>query len=160
MEHDAFSREAERRFGTVRDAMTKRVVTLEPGTRASDAAMRLAAEGVAGAPVVDGGAVVGILTLRDLVEREGLSTQTTGPFLRGERHLSKLTVADVMTRSVVTARADWPLTRALELMDSAEVNRLPIVDDEGRPVGILARDDVLHAIATALRAPTDGPREP
>jgi CBS domain-containing protein len=155
MEHDDFSREAEERFGTVAQAMTRGVITLEPDMRASDAAIRLAAEGIPGAPVVDGGAVIGILTLRDLLEREGhTATQTTGPFLRAERHLAKLTVADVMIRDVVTARADWPLTKALELMDRSRVGRLPVVDERGRPVGILGRDDALHAIATALRTPT------
>lgn len=154
VEHDDFCREAEERFGTVGRAMTRKVITLEPDMRASDAAMRLAAEGVAGAPVVDGGAVIGILTLRDLLEREGhTTTQTTGPFLRAERHLAKLTVAEVMTRNVVTAEADWPLTRAILVMDEAGVNRLPVVDERGRPVGILARDDVLRAIAAALRPP-------
>ena len=154
MDHEAFYGESEQRFGTVGDAMTRRVWTFEPEMRASDAALRLATEGIAGGPVVESGRVVGVLTLRDLLEREGhVSTQTTGPFLRGERHLANLTVADVMTREVVTVRASDPLTHAIELMDAAGVNRLPVVDAEDRPVGILARDDVLHAIARALRPP-------
>lgn len=153
MDHDAFSREVEHRFGTVGDAMTRRVLTFEPEMRASDAALRLASEGIAGGPVVEGGRVVGVLTLRDLLEREGhVTSQTSGPFLRGERHLAKLTVAEVMTKEVVTARAADPLVHAIELMDAAGVNRLPVVDDQDRPVGILARDDVLRAIAAVLRA--------
>ncbi len=152
MDHDDFAREAERRFGTVRDAMTSRMLTFEPGLRANEAAMRLAEEGVAGAPVLEDGRIVGVLTLRDLLEREGgPATQTHGPFLRGERRLVNLTVADVMTRDVVVASADWPLTRAIEAMDEAEVNRLPVADEQGRAVGIIARDDVIRAIARALR---------
>jgi CBS domain-containing protein len=150
---DTFHREAEQRFGTVGDAMTKRVITFEPGQHASDAALRLGVEGIAGGPVVDGEVVVGIITLRDLLEREGhTSSQTTGPFLRAERHLANLTVADVMTKDVITIRAEEPLVHALELMDSSGVNRLPVVNGQDRPVGILARDDVLHAIAQALRS--------
>lgn len=148
---DVFRKAAETRFGTVGEAMTRNVVAMEPGMRASDAAAMLTEAGVAGGPVVEGGRVVGILTLRDLIEKEGHgATQTTGPFLRGERHLANLTVADVMTREVFTARQEWPLTRALALMDDAGVNRLPVLDREDRPVGILARDDVLRAIARAL----------
>jgi CBS domain-containing protein len=155
MDHYTFQQEAELHFGTVRQAMTARVLALEAEMRASDAALRLGVEGVAGGPVVEGGRVVGVITLRDLLEREGhVSAQTTGPFLRGERHLANLTVADVMTRDVMTALAEWPLTRALGVMEEAGVNRLPVVDDEDRPVGILAREDVLHAIARALREPT------
>ena len=150
---DSFRGEVQQRFGTVGDAMTKRVITFEPNEHASDAALRLGVEGIAGGPVVDGGTVVGIITLRDLLEREGhTSSQTTGPFLRAERHLANLSVADVMTKDVVTIRAEEPLGHALEVMDSAGVNRLPVVNGQDRPVGILARDDVLHAIAQALRS--------
>ena len=153
MDREAFIREAEVAFGTVRSAMTAQVVTFEPGTRASDAALRLSAEGIAGAPVVDGGRVVGVVSLRDLLAREGhLAPQTSGPFLRGERHLANLKVADVMTREVVTVHGDEPLIRAIGLMDAEGVNRLPVVDEHDRPVGILARDDVLAAIARAVGA--------
>jgi len=156
MDDEAFRREVGRRFGSVGEAMTRRVLTFEPGMRASDAALRLAAEGIAGGPVVEGGRVVGVLTLRDLLEREGhVAAQTSGPFLRGERHLAKLTVRDVMTAEVVTVRAGDPLVRAIELMDRAGVNRLPVVDEQERPVGILARDDVLRRVAAALRPPEE-----
>lgn len=153
-EHETFRAAAEARFGTVRDAMTTRVVTLEPGMRANEAALMLTEAGVAGGPVVEKGKVVGVITLRDLLEREGTTAhQRTGPFLRGERRLSHLTVADVMTKDVLTTRTDWPLARAITAMEEAGVNRLPVVDHEGRPVGIIARDDVLRAVARALREP-------
>jgi CBS domain-containing protein len=154
MDRDAFRREAEVAFGRVRDAMTAHVLTFEPGTRASDAAIRLSVEGIAGAPVVaEDGSVVGVVSLRDLLAREGhLAPQTSGPFLRGERHLANLAVADVMTREVVTIGVDEPVIRAAELMDAEGVNRLPVVDERGQTVGILARDDVIAAIARALRA--------
>ena len=152
MDPDAFRQEADALFGTVGQAMTANVLTLDPRMRASDAALRLSSEGVAGAPVVDRGVVVGVVTLRDLLEREGhLAPQTSGPFLRGERHLANLTVTDVMTRDVVTIGRDRTLLRAIDLMDAAGVNRLPVVDDADRPVGIIARDDVIHAIALAVR---------
>jgi len=153
MDRDAFRREAEVAFGRVREAMTAHVLTFEPGTRASDAALRLSTEGVAGAPVVDRGRVVGVISLSDVLTREGhLAPQTSGPFLRGERHLANLTVADVMTREVVTVRDGEPLIRAVELMDAEGVNRLPVLDEHERVVGILARDDVLAAIARTVRA--------
>jgi CBS domain-containing protein len=154
MDRDAFRREAEVAFGRVRDAMTAQVLTFGPDTRASDAAIRLSVEGIAGAPVVGpDGSVLGVISLRDLLAREGhLAPQTSGPFLRGERHLANLTVADVMTRDVVTVGVDEPLIRAAELMDAEGVNRLPVVDEREQTVGILARDDVIAAIARAVRA--------
>jgi CBS domain-containing protein len=152
MDRNEFRREAEAAFGDVGEAMTARVVTFEPGMRASDAALRLSAEGVAGAPVLQSGRVVGVVSLSDLLAREGhLAPQTSGPFLRGERHLANLTVAEVMTREVVTVHHREPLLHAIELMDAEGVNRLPVVDDLERVIGILARDDVLGAIARAVR---------
>jgi CBS domain-containing protein len=150
-DNETFHKAAEAQLGTVGVAMTTSVVTLTPEMGAAEAARLLSEAGVAGGPVVEAGAVVGVITLRDLLEREGHAPQTTGPFLRGERHLAALTVSDVMTREVFTARTDWPLTRAITLMDEAGVNRLPVLDEHGRPVGILARDDVLRAVARVLR---------
>ncbi|HZP90798.1 MAG TPA: CBS domain-containing protein [Actinomycetota bacterium] len=151
-ETSAFLRTIEARFGTVGDAMTRKVVTLEPAMRANEAALLLSEAGVTGGPVLDEGRVVGILTLGDLERVEGHGPiQTTGPFLRGDRRLANLTVADVMTREVVCAREHWPLTTAITLMDEAGVNRLPVIDLADRPVGILARDDVVRAIAAAIR---------
>ena len=154
MDRELFRRQAEVAFGDVSEAMTAHVLTFEPNVRASDAALRLSAEGIAGAPVVQGGRVVGVISLSDLLVREGhLAPQTSGPFLRGERHLAKLTVADVMTREVVTIHHREPLVRAIEVMAAEGVNRLPVVDERDRVVGILARDDVLEAIARGVREP-------
>jgi CBS domain-containing protein len=52
----------------------------------------------------------------------------------------------------VVASVDWSLARAGLAMDEAGVNRLPVVDAAGRPVGILTRDDLIGALARRLRA--------
>ncbi|HZP91040.1 MAG TPA: CBS domain-containing protein [Actinomycetota bacterium] len=160
-ETSAFLRMLEARFGTVGDAMTRKVVTLDPTMRASEAAVLLSEAGVTGGPVLEEGRVIGILTLGDLERVEGRGpVQTTGPFLRGDRRLAGLTVADVMTREVVCAREHWPLTTAITVMDEVGVNRLPVIDLADRPVGILARDDVVRAIAATVRECRDAACEP
>ncbi len=137
-------------FGRARDAMTTEVVTLAPSVWAAEAVTLLTERGVGGAPVVERGHVVGILTLDDLLRLEGSRRAETGPFLRGERRLAGLRVADVMTRSVVTARDDWPLRRAIVVMSEAGINRLPVLDAAGTPVGILTREDVIRRLASVL----------
>jgi predicted transcriptional regulator len=60
-------------------------------------------------------------------------------------------LADLMTAEPVVARAEWPLAKAGRAMDEAGINRLPVVDAAGRPVGILTRDDLIGALARRLR---------
>jgi CBS domain-containing protein len=149
----------ERRLGTVGEAMTDEVVLLEADTPADAAVRRLERTWVSGAPVIDRGRVVGVVTLRDVLNRLAPDAQTTGPFLRRERDLVGVRVRDLMTPEVATARPERPLGRAVCHMVEAGVNRLPVVDAHGRPVGILTRDDVVGALARRLRgrrAPAHG----
>ncbi|HEY7401618.1 MAG TPA: CBS domain-containing protein [Actinomycetota bacterium] len=145
----------ERLLGSVEDAMTAPVVTITERTIASEAARILERSGASGAPVTAevGGQVVGVVTLKDLMAKAGVpDALTKGPFHRFEHLLAGIEVDRVMSRDVVTAQADWPLTRAVEIMRRKGINRLPVVDGSGRLVGILTRDDVLRAVA--LRSDT------
>lgn len=140
-------------LGTVGEAMTAEVVVLHTDTPADVAMRRLEHSRVSGAPVVDHGRVVGVVTLRDLqvpLLAEG-PLQTTGPFHRHEQLLRGLQVRDLMTAEPVTASADGTLAEAVLAMDAAGVNRVPVVDRAGRPVGILTRDDVLGVLARRIR---------
>jgi CBS domain-containing protein len=143
----------ERLLGTVEEAMTAQVVALQADTPADVATRRLEHMQVSGAPVVDHGRVVGVVTLRDLfapVLADG-PVQTTGPFHRHEHHLTGYRVRELMTAEPVCARADAPLAAAVLSMDQAGVNRVPVVDAGGRPVGILTRDDVLRVLVRSIR---------
>jgi len=148
-------------LGTVGEAMTGKVVVLAADTPADVAAHRLEQAQVSGAPVVDRGRVVGVVTLRDLLvptQLDAPAVQTTGPFLRHEHHLAGCRAQELMTREPVTARADWPLARVVLAMSEGGVNRIPVVDDHGRPVGILTRDDVLGILARRIRRVPPGGR--
>jgi CBS domain-containing protein len=140
-------------LGTVGEAMTGEVVALEADTPVDVAVRRLEHTQVSGAPVVDHGRVVGVVTLRDLlvpVLADG-PVFTTGPFHRHEHQLTGYRVHELMTSELVTARPDWPLAQAVVAMEQAGINRLPVVDAAGRPAGILTRDDVLRVLARRIR---------
>ena len=140
-------------LGTVGEAMTGEVIVLQADTPTDIAIRRLEQTQVSGAPVLDHGRVVGVVTLRDLlvpVLADG-PVQTTGPFHRHEQQLTGYQVRELMTAEPITARTDAPLTDAVLFMDQAGVNRIPVVDSDGHPVGILTRDDVLSELARRIR---------
>ena len=137
-------------LGTVGESMTVAVVTLRPDMRTPDAVAMLRDHGVGGAPVVEAGRLVGIATVSDLVALVPLA-QATGPFLRPLRNRPEWCVRDVMSERVCVVSPEEPLVEAAITMDDREVDRLPVVDGHGRPVGILAREDVVRAVARVGR---------
>ncbi|MGH2757528.1 MAG: CBS domain-containing protein [Actinomycetota bacterium] len=143
---------------SVRDVMTHLVVTVRPEDKITDAAKRLLSNRISGAPVVEAGRLVGIVSEADLVKafapppRSG-SFATPYPLmlllLRGSpRHEARYSsVADVMTREVVTIGQDETIWEAASLIDRHGVRRLPVVDEEGYLVGIVARSDLVRCMA-------------
>lgn len=133
-------------LGTVEGAMTKSVVSVSRDMPASEALAYLTRHGVGGAPVVEGDRVVGVVTTSDLSAPHPYARET-GPFLRPHSGGSEWQVRDLMTESPVTASPDEPLVDAVVRMAGARVDRLPVVDRDGRPIGILAREDVVRVLA-------------
>jgi len=131
--------------------MRTEVVVLHPETAVGEAARTLERAGVAGAPVVEGDRVVGIVSRSDLLARAGRPPSTPG-----HRALSSATtpcwMGAIMTPQVVTVRADWPLSLAAMAMEQEGVNRLPVLGPDDRLVGIVARDDVIAGLGRAARA--------
>lgn len=137
----------DRMLGTVGEAMVREIMTLDPDMRASEAMRRLEQRGITGAPVVEHGQIIGIFTFSDLMEAAGPTWQTSGPFLRHEHTLAGVEVRDIMSKEVLTADPEWPLTHATTVMEAAGVNRLPVVDALDRPIGMLTRHDIVRAVA-------------
>jgi CBS domain-containing protein len=133
-------------LGTVDGAMTKSVVSVPRDMPASEALAYLIRHGVGGAPVVEGDRVVGVVTTSDLAAPHPYARET-GSFPRPHNGGSEWQVRDLMTESTVTASPDEPLVDAVVRMARARVDRLPVVDHDGRSIGILARDDVVRVLA-------------
>jgi CBS domain-containing protein len=119
---------------TVKDVMTPRPTAVASDAMVVEAARRMLSEDVGSLPVVEGDALVGMITDRDLV----LSV------VAKDLDPHKVPVADVCSENPVTAQPDEPLDDALQRMASEQLRRLPVVT-EGRLVGILAQADVARA---------------
>ncbi|MFJ9908842.1 CBS domain-containing protein [Streptomyces sp. NPDC101152] len=156
------------RYCRIKDVMTREVVRVEGETPFKQVALLLSDNGISGLPVVDDEEkVVGVISATDLLQRQ--AQQVEG---HGRRHVrrprltrsartaaakARATTADhLMSRPAITATSDDYVTEAAQLMRNHRVERLPVVDDMGRLVGIVTRGDLLRVF---LRTDEDIRRE-
>ncbi|MDQ3812143.1 MAG: CBS domain-containing protein [Chloroflexota bacterium] len=115
---------------TARDVMTPDPLTLSPETSVHEAAQLLAEHRISGAPVCgpDQG-IAGIVSEYDLIARSGT------------------TVREVMTRDVVAVPETATVDRVRALLVTQRLKRLPVVDGQGRLVGLISRADLVRELA-------------
>ena len=117
---------------SIRDLMTKDPRTLESGASVVDAARVMRDEDAGIVPVVEGEKLVGTVTDRDIAIRvvaEGKSPES-------------VTVGEIASRDLVTIDPQQDLDEALRLMARHQVRRLPVVEEDGKLVGIVAQADI------------------
>jgi CBS domain-containing protein len=145
----------------VSDVMTKAPVTVHSDAYLQEAAGLMVQHRVSGLPVVDdAGTLVGLITEGDLIRRAELGTAGAQPgrlsmFLNPGRaaqqyvHTHGRKVGEIMTREVITTSPDTPLAEVVDIMESQQVKRLPVLRNH-RLVGIVSRADLLRALAQLL----------
>jgi CBS domain-containing protein len=140
------------------DVMVTNVITVGPEASVQEVACTLLGSRISGVPVVGwDGKLLGIVSEGDLMRRVEAGTCRRRPWwlamftgrevLASEfikEHSRK--VADVMTRQVVTAAPDTPLSDIANLLEKNAIKRVPIVSD-GKVVGIVSRANLLQALA-------------
>ena len=117
---------------TIRDLMTSNPTTIEPDKTVVDAAKLMRDEDAGLIPVVEGQKLIATITDRDITIRvvaEGKDATATS-------------VRDVASTRIVTVDPDQNLDEALQLMAKNQVRRLPVVEEDGKLVGIVAQADV------------------
>ncbi|MDX3458620.1 CBS domain-containing protein [Streptomyces sp. ME02-8801-2C] len=141
----------------VGSVMTSDVVCAEYGTPFKEVARLLAEHRISGLPVVDeDGKVVGVISETDLMARQAETPDPWEPEhrfrwrqltpSRRARHAKAeaRTAGQLMSHPAVTAHSDATIVEAARLMAHRRVERLPVVDEEERLVGIVTRRDVLQ----------------
>ncbi|MGJ4904795.1 CBS domain-containing protein [Bradyrhizobium sp. HKCCYLRH2060] len=99
-------------------------------------------------PVVENDEVIGIVTKFDVLKCFAF---TPNQMLPRYTDLMNRTVADVMTSEFIYVRPDTKLTRVLQLMVEHRIRSLPVTDGDNRVVGIVAREDIVRALAAAAK---------
>ena len=140
--------------------MVSPVVTLYPSLSVRDAAKTFLEHHISGAPVVDDdGTMVGIVSEGDLLHRVEAGTErkrsswlrllAADAALAAEYVKARArTVADVMTRNVISVTTDTPLKDIAEVLERNSIKRVPVLAS-GRLVGIVTRSNLIQVLATA-----------
>ena len=137
---------------TVRQAMTPRPATVRPQETLRAAWDRMARGPFRHLPVLEAGRLVGIVTLWDVCQGMALSDPT-----RFDGHpLDLVRVQAVMTRDPVVIAEERSLREAAEILAERQIGALPVVDRDGRLVGIVTERDVVREYgATELERATE-----
>jgi hypothetical protein len=117
----------------VQNTMSKRLVTVSSDMTVKEAAGIISAEFIRSVPVVDKGILVGILTSADVAR-----------CMSEEK--SETLVADATSRRPVTIGYDEDILEAMEKMRRSSIGRLVVIDEQGKPVGMITRTDILSRI--------------
>jgi CBS-domain-containing membrane protein len=138
----------------VKDVMTRDVVTARPETSLKEVARILSERRISGLPVVtEDGTVVGVVSEADILFKERGPSEPKGTWarLRGraatdeQQKLEAHTAAEAMTAPARTIALWSSVSIAAAEMLEHQVNRLPVVSNDGRLVGIVTRADLVRA---------------
>ncbi|KZR75251.1 CBS domain-containing protein [Prochlorococcus marinus] len=147
---------------TVKDVMSTPVLSVVPATSLQEAVQLLTDHHISGLPVVnDDGTLVGELTEQDLMVRE--SGVDAGPYvllldsviyLRNPLNWDKqvhqvlgTSVNDLMRSDTHTCNEALPLPRAAAMLHDRSTQRLFVINDQRKLVGVITRGDVVRALS-------------
>ncbi len=143
----------------VKEIMSKEVVSLDADTPVQGIAKTFREHNISGAPVLEDGKIIGIITGIDLIARHArihyprylpfldarIPLENPGEYKEMLRKVLGTTAKEIMTKKVVTISPDADLEELATLMVERKVNPVPVVDD-GALLGIVSQADVLRVI--------------
>ncbi len=132
----------------VKQRMTANPFTVTPDVSIPDALAVMEEHGVRHLPVVDAGAVVGVISRNDIAAASP-SKATTLSAQEATYLISKLRVAKVMSRPAVVISPDALLEEAATVLRDGKIEMLPVVAD-GALVGVITESDILDAFIDIL----------
>lgn len=140
----------------VSQLMNPEVVSVTPETSLKEVASILTERRISGVPVVGAdGRILGVVSEADIVLGEQGPARAHGRLLRwivdggqaNDERLTARSAGEAMTQPAITIRGGADVSLAARSMMDAGIKRLPVVDGEGRVVGIVTRSDLVRAFA-------------
>ena len=107
--------------------MIEQPYTIKPDVTVAEAKKAMAEYGVSGLLVQEGGKLAGIITRRDITFEKN----------------NKRKVSEVMTKEVITAKTGTTIEQAKEILHKRRIEKLPVVDEKRRIVGLITSKDIL-----------------
>ncbi len=147
----------------IKEIMTSEVITVSTGDSVEKCAKLLQEHNISGLPVVDEeDRVVGMVTEGDLIRRASrvkapgyleilgglIYLGSPGKFVDELQRAMALEAGLLMSKNLISIKPDETLEKAATLMVKNSINRLPVIDDEGNLVGIVARRDIMKHLYT------------
>jgi len=133
----------------VENCMTKNPVTIAPDAGLGEAAKVMEKGGFRRLPVVEHGRLVGFFTNRDLL-RASPSAATTLDRYEMRTLLSRIKVADVMQKDVITVTDTMTIEEAALIMTREKIGALPVLSELGKLVGIISSTDIFRAFIAVM----------
>ena len=140
----------------VGERMSRPPITIGPEMSIHDAVALFKKERIRRAPIIKGGKLVGIVSEKDLLNASP-SPATTLSVWEMNYLLSKLTVAEVMTKNVITVAEDTPIEEAARIMADNKIGGLPVVKGT-RVVGIITETNLFKMFLELMGARERGVR--
>ncbi|GIK56312.1 MAG: CBS domain-containing protein [Chloroflexi bacterium] len=148
------------RLELVKDWMTREVITAVPHMGVLDAGNLMRDKSIRRLPVVDAdGRLLGILTHGDVREAKPSTTSSLSAWELNYL-LARLTVADIMTRPVLTTTPETTIGEAAQIMYQHKISGLPVLDNNDKLVGILTESDIFRMVVHDWQKSQDTPTPP
>src|SRR5436853_263577 len=112
--------------------MTRDPVMVTPDSTIRDAARTMRDRDIGAVLVADRGQLVGLLTDRDIVVRA----------VADKADPASTMVKDIVSKELETVSPNDPVEKAVKLMRSKALRRVPVVEEDGKPVGMVAIGDL------------------
>jgi len=127
----------------VSEIMSTKVLTCTPEDEVDNVWRLMQERALAGLPVIAKERLVGIVTQKDLLESGALLP--TFESHKG-RHKTPAKISAVMKANVIAVQPQIKAIRVAKIMVSKDIGRVPVVDKNGRLIGIVDREDIAKLI--------------